>query len=164
MTYGLMGLYIGLIVAANLLAGRFIGSVSLGTLTFGATFTVRDALHRSGRRPVYAALAVAMLLVLGLALLHAVPWRILVASLVAVALSETLDTEVFHALRRRSWLARVLASNAVAIPVDTLLFNLIAFRGVLPWSFLAGVILTDILIKYLAAGVVIVPLWRWRQA
>ena len=59
-----------------------------------------------------------------------VPWRIILASFFAIVLSETADTEIYHRLLQRSWFQRVLGSNLVSIPLDSVLFNVIAFAGV----------------------------------
>ena len=60
-----------------------------------------------------------------------VPWRIILASFIAIILSETADTEIYQKLLQRSWFQRVLGSNLVSIPLDSLLFNIIALcRGV----------------------------------
>ena len=80
-------------------------------------------------------------------------WRIVVASIAAELASELLDTEIYHlwvtrVTRRYQWL-RVLTSNAVSVPVDSLIFCWGAFGGVLPpatvWSiFAANLILKGI--------------------
>ncbi len=69
-------------------------------------------------------------------------WRIVTASIVAEIIGELLDTEIYHLwvtriTRRHQW-ARVLVSNTISIPVDSLVFCWGAFGGVLPaatvWS------------------------------
>jgi hypothetical protein len=70
-----------------------------------------------------------------------VPLRIIGASFLAIVLAESLDTEVFHALRQRAWWVRALSSNALSIPADTLLFTALAFGGVLPWLDIGGVLI-----------------------
>ena len=64
-------------------------------------------------------------------------WRITIASIVAEVVSELVDTEVYHWFVRRvttrhQW-ARVAVSNAVSLPIDSVLFVLLAF-GALPGS------------------------------
>ena len=77
-------------------------------------------------------------------------YRVFIASFIAIILAETADTEVYHRLRHRSWLTRVLGSNAISIPVDTVLFYCIAFVGVANWSLemLGAAIFGEIIIKY----------------
>ncbi len=69
-------------------------------------------------------------------------WRIVIASIAAEMVSELLDTEIYHlwvtrVTRRYQW-ARVLVSNTISVPVDSLVFCWGAFGGVLPpavvWS------------------------------
>ena len=155
-------LYILSILAANLTADTFIAvmpgvSFAVGTLFFGATFTLRDYMHRRGRRVVYLAIAGALLVNVIAGLSLGVPWRILVASFVAIAIAEAVDTEVYQAVIRRSWLARVTMSNTVSIPLDTVLFTLIAFAGVLPWPLIISIIIGDTIVKFVTAGVIALP-------
>ncbi len=61
-------------------------------------------------------------------------WRIVLASLAAMVISELIDTEVYHLFvtrvtRRFQWL-RVLVSNAVSIPIDNLVFAIGAFAPI----------------------------------
>jgi hypothetical protein len=91
-----------------------------------------------------------------------VPLRIILASFVAIVLAESADTEVYQKLIDRSWLVRVLGSNAVSIPLDTLLFNGIAFWGALPLATIASVMAGDIVIKTVVGAVT--ALYRSRHA
>ncbi len=152
--------------------------VSVGTLVFGVTFTQRDRMHRLGRPFVYkviflsAVLNLAMLTSLrylwgesllawldaagwtwpagATAMLMENGWRVFLASFLAIVIAESADTEIFHHYRDRSWIGRVTRSNAVSIPVDSILFNLVAFAGSVyfPPLVLAKVILGEILAKF----------------
>jgi queuosine precursor transporter len=145
-------IYIIAVLAANYTAAWFIplpifGLVSVGTLFFGITFTQRDRVHRHGRRAVYLMIAVAAALnVLESALLD-VPWRIILASFLAIILAETADTEVYQRLIRRPWLQRVAGSNAISIPIDSSLFTFVAFGGVFPLMTLVQIIFGDVVLK-----------------
>jgi len=134
------------------------GLVSVGTLIFGITFTQRDRVHRYGRRPVYAMIFGAAIGMVAESALLGVPWRIILASFVAIVLSETADTEIYHKLIDRSWMQRVTGSNLVSIPVDSLLFNLIAFAGVFDVPMLAGIIFGEIVAKFTTGAVA--ALWK----
>ena len=85
-------------------------------------------------------------------LLLDVDWRIILASFVAIVLSEAADTEVYQRLLHRSWLQRVAGSNLVSIPLDSLLFNLIAFWGVFAPSMLVAIIFGEIVTKFTTGG------------
>lgn len=124
------------------------GLVPLGTFIFGITFTQRDRLHRFGRPYVYGTIAVAALANVLMSAILNVDIRIIVASFVAIVLAETADTEVYHRLLRHSWFVRVAGSNAISVPLDTLLFNTIAFLGVLKPIELVAVMFGDIIVKY----------------
>ena len=158
-----MTLYIVAVLAANYTATWFIplpifGMVSVGTLIFGITFTQRDRVHSYGRKAVYGMILVAALGMVLESLFLEVPWRIIVASFIAIVLSETADTEIYQQLLHRSWLQRVTGSNLVSIPLDSLLFNLIAFWGVFEPSMLVAIIFGEIVAKFTTGA--LAALWR----
>jgi uncharacterized integral membrane protein (TIGR00697 family) len=134
-------------------------AVDMGTWIYPITFTLRDVVHKMlGRRAARTLIVTAAVVNLAMAAYlqwvvrqpsHASYalgdefeavlgplWRIVVASIVAEVVSELLDTEVYHWFVRRvttryQW-ARVALSNAVAIPVDNVIFAVGAF-GALPF-------------------------------
>lgn len=138
------------------------GMVSVGTFVFGITFTQRDRVHRHGRRAVYAMILVAAVGMVAESLCLGVPWRIILASFIAIIIAETADTEVYHKLLHRPWLQRVAGSNAISIPLDSLLFNLIAFAGVFAPLMLAQIIFGEIVVKFTTGG--LVALWRSKSS
>lgn len=152
--------------------------VSVGTLVFGLTFTQRDRMHAMGRPFVYKVILLSAVLNLILltslrylwgeallawleqrelewfeeatAMLMENGWRVFLASFLAIVIAEGTDTEIFHHYRQHSWITRVIRSNAVSIPVDSILFNLIAFAGspFFPPLVLTKVILGEIVSKF----------------
>lgn len=149
-------LYILVTLLANYTAELFIpffgGLLSVGTFFFGATFTLRDYTHRNGRPFVYMMIAAALVCNVAMSILLDVPWRIILASFLAIALAETADTEVYHRFLDRTWYARVIRSNAISIPLDTTLFTCIAFLGVFPFTQIVQIIFGDILFKAVIAS------------
>lgn len=148
-----MSIYILAVLAANYTATWFIplpvfGMVSVGTLIFGVTFTQRDRVHRFGRRNVYFMIGAAAVGMVLESLFLGVEWRIILASFIAIVLSETADTEIYHRLLHRRWIQRVAGSNLVSIPLDSLLFNLVAFAGVFAPGMLLAVIFGEIVAKF----------------
>lgn len=125
-----------------------------GTFVFALTFTLRDIIHKQlgkqwARSAIIAALVANVLMSGYLALATLLPspdffvlsdaWNaifllvpaITIASIVAEFVSEMLDTEVYHAVKTRlpkapQW-SRVLLSNGIALPIDSLIFALLAF-------------------------------------
>ena len=158
-----MAIYILAVLIANYTATWFIplpvfGMVSVGTLVFGVTFTQRDRVHRYGRKPVYLMIFIAAVGMVLESLFLGVEWRIIAASFIAIVLSETADTEIYQKLLRRSWIQRVIGSNLISIPLDSLLFNVIAFAGVFNPGMLVAIIFGEIVAKF-ATGT-IAALWR----
>lgn len=124
-----VGGYVGTIVVANwasthrpaLHVGLLV--VPAGTLWAGATFTLRDLLHGLlGARAVAVAIVVGAGLSWLLASAH-----IAVASVVAFAGSELIDSAIYARLRTRSWLRAVVGSNVAGLVVDSVLFVPLAF-------------------------------------
>ncbi len=159
-------IYVLAVLVANFTATWFLplpvfGQVAVGTIVFGFTFTQRDRMHVRGRRFVYGVIALATVLSgLASALGH-VPPRIILASVIAIIVAETADTEVYQRLLAKSWWHRVLSSNAVSIPLDSLMFNLVAFLGVFESRALVGIIFGEILVKTVVGA--FSAIWRGRQ-
>jgi uncharacterized PurR-regulated membrane protein YhhQ (DUF165 family) len=155
--------YVLATLGANYTAAWFIpfpvfGQVAVGTFIFGVTFTQRDKLHSAGRQWVYVTIAIAALANIVMSAMLAVPMRIILASFVAIILAETADTEIYQKLLRYPWIVRVAGSNAVSVPLDTLLFSLVAFAGVLSTWEMASLLFGETVTKY-AIGI-LVALWR----
>lgn len=146
-----------------------------GTYIYPITFTLRDLVHKVAGKQVARALIIAAaainLVMAGFfwfidglpavagagvttdqfgAVLAPV-WRIVFASIIAEVVAETIDTEVYSRWvasfgERLQW-GRVLVSNAVALPIDTVIFALIAFAGQVPGSLVWEIIYLNIAFK-----------------
>ena len=149
-------------------------SIDAGTLVYPLTFTLRDLVHKTAgiitSRVLIITAAVINLFMAALfwvvsvlpadqsvgpqlqfgAVLSPV-WRIVFASIIAEVVAEFTDGEVYQrwvdrAGDRWQW-GRVLSSNAIAIPVDSLLFTTIAFGGVLPIAVVISIFWSNIIVK-----------------
>lgn len=79
-------------------------------------------------------------------------WRLVLASIIAEVIAELTDTEVYSfwknkVTRRYQW-SRVLVSNAVSIPLDSLIFCWIAFGGVFASTVVWSIFWSNALIKF----------------
>lgn len=141
-------------------------AVDAGTLIYPFTFTLRDLVHKIGgksaaRTLIFLAAVINLVMAAFFGLVGWLPadeatgpqlefgavlapvWAIVMASIIAEVVAELIDTEVYSAWVRRfgermQW-GRVLASNTVAIPVDSALFvgiatALGAFPPEVAWS------------------------------
>jgi len=141
-------------------------AVDAGTLIYPFTFTLRDLVHKisgktAARTVIVLAAGINVLMAGFFWLVARLPpdaftgpqlefgavlspvWGIVVASIVAEVLSELIDTEAYQRWelrfgQRHQW-GRVLASNSVAIPVDSAVFvGLATLFGIFPpevaWS------------------------------
>jgi hypothetical protein len=157
-------------------------SMDAGTLIYPITFTLRDLVHKvAGRRAarvIILAAAITNLLMAGLFwLVSRMPydpaagpqadwdsvlspvWRIVMASILAEVAAEMADTEVYHlwvtrVTRRFQWL-RVLVSNAVSVPLDSLIFVWVAFSGQFTPAVVWSIFWANVLLK---AGVTVLSL------
>lgn len=124
-----LAVYIGAILAANILSANFglvpVGFglvVSAGTYAAGFALLSRDFVHRYlGVRAVLAGMAVG----LALSWFLATP-ALAVASAVAFLVAEVADLLVFMRVRPRGFVRAAFISNCVSAPVDTVLFLWIA--------------------------------------
>ncbi|UNM95054.1 VUT family protein [Ignatzschineria rhizosphaerae] len=176
MRYIYLVAYVVSIFVANLLIDKFIelpfyGMLSAGTIFFAFVFTLRDHLHRYGMKFALIGITIALIVNTSLSLLLAIPIRFIIASFLAILFSELADTAVFERLKERSWALKVIASNAVSVPVDSIVMTLIAFLGVMTGEEMLAIIFADILAKYCIALTVIIrpekvrSLWlkRWHK-
>ena len=149
-------------------------SVDAGTFIYPLTFTIRDLVHKqlgkaAARRMIILAAGINLFMAVFFQFAAWLPtdpswglgkefaailgpvWRIVIASIVAEVISELIDTEIYHIwisriTRKYQW-ARVLASNAVSIPIDSLIFCWGAFGWALPHSTVWSIFLANVMIK-----------------
>ncbi len=149
-------------------------SLDAGTFIYPLTFTIRDLVHKrlgklAARSMIFLAAGINLFMAfffqfvawlpqdpawgLGLefaAILGPV-WRIVIASIVAELCSELIDTEIYHLWQTRvtqgyQWM-RVLTSNAVSIPIDSLIFCWAAFGFHLPHEVVWSIFFANLMIK-----------------
>ena len=149
-------------------------SMDAGTFIYPLTFTIRDLVHKrlgktAARTVIILAAAINLFMAVffhftawlpqdptwGLgnefaAILGPV-WRIVIASIIAEVFSELIDTEVYHLWQSRitkkyQWM-RVVSSNAVSIPVDSLIFCWGAFGWALPHSVVWSIFFANVILK-----------------
>lgn len=190
-TVGLVavGVYVGAQVISqvtSLKIGRVFGrAVDMGTFIYPITFTLRDVVHKAlgrkaARTAIWTSAGVNLFLAAYLAWTSGVKsdpswglgaeysavlgpiWRIVIASILAMVVSETVDTEVYHwfvtrITTRYQWL-RVLVSNAISVPLDNLIFSVGAFgalpfltHNALPWSAVWDIFVFNLAVKSLVS-------------
>jgi hypothetical protein len=170
-------------VASLKIALLFGLSVDAGTFIYPVTFTLRDLVHKrlgkqTARLVIVLAGAINLLMAAFFAFAARLPgdpswglseefsrilgpvWRIVLASIVAEIAAEMVDTEAYHLwvtriTRRYQW-ARVLFSNAVSVPLDSLIFCWAAFGGLLPAATVWSIFLANVIVKA-AVTVVSIP-------
>jgi queuosine precursor transporter len=176
----LTGLYVGVVVSAQVGTNKIVDvpwtdlTAPGGTYLIGIALSLIELAHRTApsRRQgfVNAQIMVACgfgasaLLAGYLAILDAMPpddalfdrlsgtWRIVLGSLVAFLISETIDNSFGAWLRDRVHDAvRVVATNAVSVPLDSVVFLLVAFGSL---EFIEG----QIVVKYAVSLIFGVPL------
>jgi queuosine precursor transporter len=149
--------YVACVAAANIVTATteplfFLGFVvTWGTFFAGATFVLRDLVQRGyGRGIAYAAIGAGLAVSAAFSLVYHDALPIAVGSLVAFAVSESLDTEVFTRVPW-SFSGRVVLSGLVGGLIDTALFVIIAlsplWSGILTWGQVPRAILGVYLVK-----------------
>lgn len=154
-------------------------SVDGGTLVYPLTFVARDLIHRLSNkdtaRQVVITSALINVLMIGMFFLVAkispdmsvgeqvefgallLPtWRIVVASILAELLAGIADGELYHLwskIKPRSTWQRAIFSNLFSIPLDSIIFCSLAFVGTMPFSVVSSIIVSNILIKFILAGI-----------
>ncbi|MFJ8945338.1 VUT family protein [Streptomyces sp. NPDC102395] len=145
--------YIATIPAANLAVTHF-GAVPVGlgyvapagVYLVGLALVLRDLAREAvGRGAVLAAIAIGTVL----SYLLADP-SLATASAVTFAVAETMDFVVYEPLRKRGLLVAILASNAVGLLADSVLFLHLAFGS---FDYLPGQILGKAWMTFAAVAV-----------
>jgi len=149
-------------------------SIDAGTFVYPFTFTLRDLVHKTAglkaARALIITAAVVNLVMAGLFWVTAqLPadmavgpqeafgevlspvWRIVFASIVAEVVAELIDTEGYRfwvrkVTHRFQW-ARVLVSNSLSVPVDSLIFVWLAFGGAMPSTVVWSIFISNVIIK-----------------
>ena len=149
-------------------------SIDAGTFVYPFTFTLRDLVHKTAgikaARALIVTAAVLNLVMAGLFWFTSVlpadmvvgpqsefgmvlspVWRIVFASIIAEVVAELIDTEGYRlwvekVTHRYHW-ARVLVSNSLSIPIDSLIFVWIAFGGAMPSAVVWSIFASNVIIK-----------------
>lgn len=149
-------------------------SMDAGTFIYPLTFTIRDLVHKRlgkqvARTVIILAAGINLFMAFFFHLAAWLPqdpswglgrefsavlgpvWRIVIASIVAEVISELIDTEIYHLwvnriTRKYQWM-RVLSSNAVSIPVDSLIFCWGAFGFALPHEVVWSIFWANVIVK-----------------
>ncbi|RZN39815.1 MAG: VUT family protein [Methanophagales archaeon ANME-1-THS] len=78
--------------------------------------------------------------------------RIVIGSIITAVIAELIDTQVYHlwttgiGKNRPQW-SRVFVSNSISIPIDSVLFPVIAFLGIISTVAMVEMVWTNILVK-----------------
>ncbi len=155
--------------------------VSAFSIAYPLTFTLRDMAHKLAgphvaRTLIIAAAVIYLIVQAFFAIISSLPpemtpeesvaigqlltpeWRFLLAAVVASVLSQLVDTEVYTRWVDRfggehQW-GRVLVSNLIGIPLDRILFLLIAFLGSMSgdmlWDFFWGTTIVRLVFGFIS--------------
>ena len=149
-------------------------SMDAGTFIYPLTFTIRDLIHKrlgklAARKIIILAAGIHLFMALFFHFIAWLPqdptwglakefsailgpvWRIVIASIIAEVFSELIDTEIYHLWQSRitkkyHWM-RVLSSNAVSIPIDSLIFCWGAFGFLLPHDVVWSIFFANVIVK-----------------
>jgi uncharacterized integral membrane protein (TIGR00697 family) len=169
---------------ASLRIVTFLGwSIDAGTLIYPLTFTLRDLIHKvagtkAAKAAIFTGAGVNLLMASYFWWVAQQPadmnvgaqtewvsvlgpqWRIVFASCIAMLIAELIDTYVYQRWVKKfghkyQW-GRVLSSNGVSSPIDSLVFTFIAFYGLMPISVVWSIFWSMVWIK-LITSVITLP-------
>lgn len=165
-------------------------SVDAGTFIYPVTFTLRDLVHKrvgksAARSVIILAAGINLFMSAFFSFCSWLPsdpswglasefsrilgpiWRIVIASITAEIISELVDTEIYHLwvtrVTRRFQAMRVLTSNAVSVPLDSLIFCWGAFGGLLPTATVWSIVISNLIIKGLISFVSLPAIYLVRE-
>lgn len=158
-------------------------SVSAFSIAYPLTFTLRDMAHKLAGPYVARTLIIAAAVIylvaqafftiisnlppemteterITLGQLLTPEWRLLMAAVLASVLSQLVDTEVYTRWierfgREHQW-GRVLVSNAIGIPLDRILFLVLAFAGTMSTEGMVEAFIGTTIVR-LVFGVISIP-------
>ena len=164
-------------------------SMDAGTLLYPLTFTLRDLIHKKSDKKtalhiVYIGVVMNLLMFIVFFIVSKLPadmlvgeqkefgqvlvgsWRIVLASIVAMFISEVVDSEIYqwYAEKFKKYhFMRVLTSNFISVPLDSIIVTLIAFYGVMPNGVLISITLVNIAIKYIITLVTVPSIYLVKE-
>lgn len=153
------------------------------SIAYPLTFTLRDMAHKLAgphvaRTLIIAAAVIYLVVQAFFAIISGLPpqmseaerislgelltpeWRILLAAVLASVISQLVDTEVYTRWLQRfgqekQW-GRVLVSNAISIPLDRILFLVLALAGTVPTDALFEAFIGTTVVR-LVFGIITIP-------
>lgn len=174
-------------IASDLFANKMmlIGGLTLagGTLLIPFSFTIRDLIHKligfeNVKKVVWTTAIINLAVALMLIVLDVIPsavegqqemwhilmgasWRVIIASFLAQLVSDLGNTYIYEWVMRKMgnkhvWF-RTASSNLVATLLDSFIFSLIAFLGVLPLEVVISSAVCQFAVKYVIS-VAVTPL------
>jgi len=177
-------------IASAKIGNVFGFAVDMGTFLYPLTFTIRDLIHkRLGKRVAQKLIIISSISVLFMSvyfyIVGLVPedkswefneaflsivspvFRIALASIISGIIAELIDTEIYHIIYKKfkskfQWL-RVAISNGISIPIDSIIFSLIAFFGVLPLNSVFQIIIFNIVVKYIVSAISIPTIYLFKD-
>lgn len=155
--------YILSIAVANIITSAFapvklfVFLVPTGTFVIGLTLLFRNMVQmKHGRRGVYFAILIGLVISAGSSRILGSSLDITVASAVSFIISETLDTEVFSRLRRRSIYVRIVSGGVVGSLFDSGVFVTVGLSplgaDLVQWRYVPLAICGQFLVKGIMQG------------
>lgn len=164
-------------------------SIDAGTLIYPLTFTLRDLIHKVGgtkaaKAAIFTGAGVNILMAVYFWWVASAPadmavgaqtewvtvlgpqWRIIAASIIAMLIAELIDTYIYQ-----KWVAkfghklqwgRVLSSNAISSPLDSLVFAFVAFYGLMPIEVVFSIFASMVGIKLITSLVTLPAIYLIR--
>jgi len=144
-----------LIIASNYTVQFFINEwLTYGAMVYPVTFLLTDVLGENYSKKEVLKVVLWGIVIAIIPTVLIADWRIALGSITAFTVSQTLDVNIFHLLKKKAerlWWLRNNVSTIISQAFDTIIFFTVAFAFVLPASAIVKMIIGDYMVKIVMA-------------
>ncbi len=144
-----------LIIASNYTVQFPINAwLTYGAVVYPVTFLLTDILGENYSRNEVLRVVLWGIVIAIIPTIMIADWRIALGSITAFVVSQTLDVNIFHFVKKKAerlWWLRNNVSTIISQAFDTILFFTVAFAFVLPADAIVKMIMGDYMVKIVMA-------------
>jgi len=144
-----------LIIASNYTVQFPINAwLTYGAVVYPVTFLLTDILGENYSRNEVLRVVLWGIVIAIIPTIMIADWRIALGSITAFVISQTLDVNIFHFVKKKAerlWWLRNNVSTIISQAFDTILFFTVAFAFVLPADAIVKMIMGDYMVKIVMA-------------
>jgi len=153
--YSSVAIFAFLIIASNYTVQFPINEwLTYGAIVYPVTFLLTDILGENYSKKEVLRVVLWGIVIAVIPTILIADWRIALASISAFMISQTLDVNIFHIIKKKAeklWWLRNNVSTIISQAFDTIIFFTVAFAWVLPATVIVKLILGDYMVKIVMA-------------